>query len=214
MALHNGDRTNGLGSLLEGRNKDVVKKIDELKTQRANLVKDIASSEAHKIELEEHIVVVRERIAQIKESLLLKTELRQEYAQIIEQMDASYAAILAQSQSLLNALDINSNRIVNPNYMMETEVAVTREQEPPALLMHTAGGPAELETPVSAAQQDVYASPKAEIAPESATEPTFVADFPETTDFAVAGNKLAEIQPDVSDLDAAKLDQRPNGSIV
>eukprot|EP00913_Durusdinium_trenchii_P014043 g13184.t1 len=102
------------GATLQNYNNELVKSIEDLREKREELNRQILKEEEDKAKIQkEHEVwelllselsILTDRLQKVNESLVRKTQARNEYDKTIQETEAAYMKILESSQTLLHVL--------------------------------------------------------------------------------------------------------------
>ncbi|KAF4743342.1 syndrome nuclear autoantigen 1 [Perkinsus olseni] len=85
-------------------NSELVKCIEDLREKREELNRQILKEEEDKGKIQKELAVLTDRLQRINESLVRKTQARNEYDKTIQETEAAYMKILESSQTLLHVL--------------------------------------------------------------------------------------------------------------
>ena len=94
----------GQGSTLQNYNNELVKCIEDLREKREELNRLILKEEEDKAKVQKEIAILTDRLKKVNESLVRKTQARNEYDKTIQETEAAYMKILESSQTLLHVL--------------------------------------------------------------------------------------------------------------
>ena len=94
----------GQGSSLQNYNNELVKCIEDLREKREELNRLILKEEEDKAKVQKEIAILTDRLKKVNESLVRKTQARNEYDKTIQETEAAYMKILESSQTLLHVL--------------------------------------------------------------------------------------------------------------
>ncbi|KAF4675390.1 syndrome nuclear autoantigen 1 [Perkinsus chesapeaki] len=89
---------------MENYNSELVKCIEDLREKREELNRQILKEEEDKGKIQKELAVLTDRLQRINESLVRKTQARNEYDKTIQETEAAYMKILESSQTLLHVL--------------------------------------------------------------------------------------------------------------
>merc|ERR1712196_215677 len=92
------------GATLQNYNNELVKSIEDLREKREELNRQILKEEEDKGKIQKELSVLTDRLQKINESLVRKTQARNEYDKTIQETEAAYMKILESSQTLLHVL--------------------------------------------------------------------------------------------------------------
>ena len=92
------------GSTLSNYNNELVKCIEDLREKREEINRLILKEEEDKAKVQKEIALMTERLKKTNESLVRKTQARNEYDRTIQETEAAYMKILESSQTLLQVL--------------------------------------------------------------------------------------------------------------
>merc|ERR1712060_561718 len=92
------------GASLQNYNNELVKSIEDLREKREELNRQILKEEEDKAKLQKELSILTDRLQKINESLVRKTQARNEYDKTIQETEAAYMKILESSQTLLHVL--------------------------------------------------------------------------------------------------------------
>ncbi|CAE7935705.1 DIP13 [Symbiodinium necroappetens] len=101
------------GATLQNYNNELVKSIEDLREKREELNRQILKEEEDKAKIQKELSILTDRILaalfmvslqRINESLVRKTQARNEYDKTIQETEAAYMKILESSQTLLHVL--------------------------------------------------------------------------------------------------------------
>lgn len=92
------------GSLLNHRNEDLVKALDDLRANRDELDRIIHENQEELEELEAEIEALQERHRQLSDYMARRQASRDHYQKTIDETNAAYNKILESSQNLLSVL--------------------------------------------------------------------------------------------------------------
>eukprot|EP00922_Rhytidocystis_sp_ex-Travisia-forbesii_P048433 GHVS01072143.1.p1 GENE.GHVS01072143.1~~GHVS01072143.1.p1 ORF type:complete len:116 (+),score=15.21 GHVS01072143.1:357-704(+) len=101
MAQH---ASSSSGTTLHSYNNELVKCIEDLREKREEVNKQILREEDDRGKIQRELSVLTERLQRINESLVRKTQARNEYDKTIQETEAAYMKILESSQTLLHVL--------------------------------------------------------------------------------------------------------------
>merc|ERR1711924_302302 len=93
------------------QNAELMRCIEELRTKKSNIEKEIKEEEAEKMRLNNDITVLVQRLDQINESLSRKLASQYQYTKIIKETELAYSKILESSQTLLKVIKRESINI-------------------------------------------------------------------------------------------------------
>jgi Sjoegren syndrome nuclear autoantigen 1 len=96
--------SSGQASTLQNYNNELVKCIEDLREKREELNRLILKEEEDKAKVQKEIAVLTDRLKKVNESLVRKTQARNEYDKTIQETEAAYMKILESSQTLLHVL--------------------------------------------------------------------------------------------------------------
>ncbi|CAE7586742.1 DIP13 [Symbiodinium sp. KB8] len=92
------------GATLQNYNNELVKSIEDLREKREELNRQILKEEEDKAKIQKELSILTDRLQKINESLVRKTQARNEYDKTIQETEAAYMKILESSQTLLHVL--------------------------------------------------------------------------------------------------------------
>jgi len=92
------------GATLQNYNNELVKCIEDLREKREELNRQIMKEEEDKGKIQKELSLLTDRLQKINESLVRKTQARNEYDKTIQETEAAYMKILESSQTLLHVL--------------------------------------------------------------------------------------------------------------
>ena len=92
------------GATLQNYNNELVKSIEDLREKREELNRQILKEEEDKAKIQKELSILTDRLQKVNESLVRKTQARNEYDKTIQETEAAYMKILESSQTLLHAL--------------------------------------------------------------------------------------------------------------
>merc|ERR1712196_559903 len=92
------------GATLQNYNNELVKSIEDLREKREELNRQILKEEEDKAAIQRELSILTDRLQRINESLVRKTQARNEYDKTIQETEAAYMKILESSQTLLHVL--------------------------------------------------------------------------------------------------------------
>jgi len=92
------------GATLQNYNNELVKCIEDLREKREEVNKQILKEEEDKAKIQKELAALTDRLQKINESLVRKTQARNEYDKTIQETEAAYMKILESSQTLLHVL--------------------------------------------------------------------------------------------------------------
>merc|ERR1711896_61910 len=78
--------------------------IEDLREKREELNRQILKEEEDKAKIQKELSILTDRLQKINESLVRKTQARNEYDKTIQETEAAYMKILESSQTLLHVL--------------------------------------------------------------------------------------------------------------
>ena len=82
------------GATLQNYNNELVKCIEDLREKREELNKQIMKEEEDKGKIQKELSLLTDRLQKINESLVRKTQARNEYDKTIQETEAAYMKIL------------------------------------------------------------------------------------------------------------------------
>ena len=91
------------GATLQNYNNELVKSIEDLREKREELNRQILKEEEDKAKIQKELSILTDRLQKVNESLVRKTQARNEYDKTIQETEAAYMKILESSQTLLHA---------------------------------------------------------------------------------------------------------------
>merc|ERR1712146_825381 len=91
------------GATLQNYNNELVKCIEDLREKREELNRQIMKEE-DKGKIQKELSLLTDRLQKINESLVRKTQARNEYDKTVQETEAAYMKILESSQTLLHVL--------------------------------------------------------------------------------------------------------------
>ncbi|KAF4655586.1 hypothetical protein FOZ61_007485 [Perkinsus olseni] len=106
------------GSTLQNYNSELVKCIEDLREKREELNRQILKEEEDKGKIQKELAVLTDRLQRINESLVRKTQARNEYDKTIQETEAAYMKILESSQTLLHVLKRESVNLTKKKQLM------------------------------------------------------------------------------------------------
>lgn len=89
---------------LSNYNAELIKCIEDLRHKREELNRQIQKEEDDKSKIQKEVAVLTDRLQKINESLVRKTQARNEYDKTVQETEAAYMKILESSQTLLHVL--------------------------------------------------------------------------------------------------------------
>ena len=92
------------GASLQNYNNELVKCIEDLREKREEINKQILKEEEEKAKIQRDLSILTDRLSILNESLVRKTQARNEYDRTIQETEAAYMKILESSQTLLQVL--------------------------------------------------------------------------------------------------------------
>ncbi|CAE7813116.1 DIP13 [Symbiodinium sp. CCMP2592] len=92
------------GATLQNYNNELVKSIEDLREKREELNRQILKEEEDKAKVQKELSILTDRLQKVNESLVRKTQARNEYDKTIQETEAAYMKILESSQTLLHVL--------------------------------------------------------------------------------------------------------------
>jgi len=92
------------GATMQNYNNELVKCIEDLREKREELNRQIMKEEEDKGKIQKELSLLTDRLQKINESLVRKTQARNEYDKTIQETEAAYMKILESSQTLLHVL--------------------------------------------------------------------------------------------------------------
>eukprot|EP00439_Symbiodinium_sp_Y106_P026219 s5729_g3.t1 len=92
------------GATLQNYNNELVKSIEDLREKREELNRQILKEEEDKAKIQKELSILTDRLQKVNESLVRKTQARNEYDKTIQETEAAYMKILESSQTLLHVL--------------------------------------------------------------------------------------------------------------
>lgn len=98
----------------EGRqnyNAELLKSIEDVREKREELTRQIEKDEANKVEIQNELSILTDRLTKLNENLARKIQTRNEYNKIIQETEAAYIKILESSQTLLDVLKRESHSL-------------------------------------------------------------------------------------------------------
>eukprot|EP00922_Rhytidocystis_sp_ex-Travisia-forbesii_P048434 GHVS01072145.1.p1 GENE.GHVS01072145.1~~GHVS01072145.1.p1 ORF type:complete len:167 (+),score=20.85 GHVS01072145.1:357-857(+) len=102
MAQH---ASSSSGTTLHSYNNELVKCIEDLREKREEVNKQILREEDDRGKIQRELSVLTERLQRINESLVRKTQARNEYDKTIQETEAAYMKIVDSAQSLVTVLN-------------------------------------------------------------------------------------------------------------
>ena len=94
----------GAGATLQNYNNELVRSIEDLREKREELNRQIAVDEQEKGGLTMQLTTLTNRLQKVNDSLVRKTQARNEYDKTIQETEAAYMKILESSQTLMHVL--------------------------------------------------------------------------------------------------------------
>ncbi|XP_044751150.1 Sjoegren syndrome nuclear autoantigen 1 homolog isoform X2 [Coccinella septempunctata] len=101
------------GACLQTYNQELVKCLEELKSNRVGLVEIIKREESEQAVLERNISVLQEKLHNIQSKLKYHKQLYDDYTSTIQETEAGFKKILESSQTLLNLVQHQANKLKN-----------------------------------------------------------------------------------------------------
>ena len=92
------------GASLQTYNNELVKCIEDLRTRREDVHRDIIRQEETKAKIQQDLALMTKRLGEINEELAKNMQTRNEYDRTIQETEAAYMKILESSQTLLQVL--------------------------------------------------------------------------------------------------------------
>merc|ERR1711964_289305 len=92
------------GATLQNYNNELVKCIEDLREKREELNRQVMKEEEDKAKIQKELSLLTDRLQKINDSLVRKTQARNEYDKTISETEAAYMKILESSQTLLHVL--------------------------------------------------------------------------------------------------------------
>merc|ERR1712100_754389 len=92
------------GATLQNYNNELVKSVEDLREKREELNRQVLKEEEDKAKIQRELSILTDRLQKINESLVRKTQARNEYDKTIQETEAAYMKILESSQTLLHVL--------------------------------------------------------------------------------------------------------------
>merc|ERR1711957_73469 len=92
------------GASLQNHNNELVKSIEDLREKREELNRQILKEEEDKAKIQRELSILTDRLQKLNESLVRKTQARNEYDKTIQETEGAYMKILESSQTLLHVL--------------------------------------------------------------------------------------------------------------
>ena len=92
------------GATLQNYNHELVKCIEDLRGKREELNRQIMKEEEDKGKIQKELSLLTDRLQKINESLVRKTQARNEYDKTVQETEGAYMKILESSQTLLHVL--------------------------------------------------------------------------------------------------------------
>eukprot|EP00435_Cladocopium_sp_Y103_P016703 s2972_g4.t1 len=92
------------GATLQNYNNELVKSIEDLREKREELNRQILKEEEDKAKIQKELSILTDRLQKVNESLVRKTQARNEYDKTIQETEGAYMKILESSQTLLHVL--------------------------------------------------------------------------------------------------------------
>ncbi|CAI9739433.1 Hypothetical predicted protein [Octopus vulgaris] len=103
------------GATLQTYNNELVKCIEELCNKRDILKRQIEQEAEEKAKLQSDIHILTERLSKVNESLSRKLSVQNEFDRTICETETAYKKILESSETLLNVLKRESQRVLGEN---------------------------------------------------------------------------------------------------
>eukprot|EP00002_Diphylleia_rotans_P039870 TRINITY_DN9357_c0_g1_i1.p1 TRINITY_DN9357_c0_g1~~TRINITY_DN9357_c0_g1_i1.p1 ORF type:complete len:111 (+),score=28.63 TRINITY_DN9357_c0_g1_i1:62-394(+) len=100
------------GATLQNYNNELVRCLEELRTRREEVHRQILREEDERNKIQNDIRILTERLNKANESLSRKISARSEYDRTIVETEAAYNKILESSQTLLNLLKRDSAHLM------------------------------------------------------------------------------------------------------
>merc|ERR1712050_430013 len=92
------------GATLQNYNNELVKSIEDLREKREEVHRQILKEEEDKATVQKQLAALTEQLQRLNDSLVRKTQARNEYDKTIQETEAAYMKILESSQTLLHVL--------------------------------------------------------------------------------------------------------------
>mmetsp|Transcript_15210 Transcript_15210/g.29528 ORF Transcript_15210/g.29528 Transcript_15210/m.29528 type:complete len:112 (-) Transcript_15210:192-527(-) len=92
------------GASLQNYNNELVKCIEDLRSKREEVNRQILKDEEQKAAIQKDLSILTDRLSKVNESLARHVQARKEYDTTIQETEAAYMKILESSQTLLNVL--------------------------------------------------------------------------------------------------------------
>merc|ERR1719498_1074176 len=92
------------GASLQNYNNELVKCIEDLREKREEVNRQILQEEEEKAKIQKDLSILTDRLQKLTESLMRKTQARNEYDKTIQETEAAYMKILESSATLLHVL--------------------------------------------------------------------------------------------------------------
>merc|ERR1719163_522850 len=92
------------GATLQNYNNELVKCIEDLREKREEVNRQIMQEEEEKAKIQKDLSILTDRLQKLTESLMRKTQARNEYDKTIQETEAAYMKILESSATLLHVL--------------------------------------------------------------------------------------------------------------
>ncbi|XP_045471307.1 Sjoegren syndrome nuclear autoantigen 1 homolog [Harmonia axyridis] len=101
------------GACLQTYNQELVKCLEELKSKRINILEIIRKEESEEAILERNISALQEKLNNVQCKLKYHKQLYDDYTKTIQETEAGFKKILESSQTLLNLVQHQSNKLKN-----------------------------------------------------------------------------------------------------
>eukprot|EP00437_Effrenium_voratum_P008823 CAMPEP_0181437974 /NCGR_PEP_ID=MMETSP1110-20121109/21661_1 /TAXON_ID=174948 /ORGANISM="Symbiodinium sp., Strain CCMP421" /LENGTH=147 /DNA_ID=CAMNT_0023561629 /DNA_START=48 /DNA_END=489 /DNA_ORIENTATION=+ len=132
------------GATLQNYNNELVKSIEDLREKREELNRQILKEEEDKAKIQKELSILTDRLQRINESLVRKTQARNEYDKTIQETEAAYMKILESSQTLLHVLkretvNLTKKKGDNEGFSWQTDfkdIEACSPRSPPELRFH------------------------------------------------------------------------------
>ncbi|KAK9879460.1 hypothetical protein WA026_006531 [Henosepilachna vigintioctopunctata] len=101
------------GASLQTYNQELVKCLEDLKSQQMELAEVIKKEEAEEALLQKNISSLQEKLNTIQNNLKYHKQIRDDYNQTIQETETGFKKILESSQTLLNLAQHQSKKLKN-----------------------------------------------------------------------------------------------------
>eukprot|EP00485_Elphidium_margaritaceum_P009056 CAMPEP_0202686524 /NCGR_PEP_ID=MMETSP1385-20130828/2275_1 /ASSEMBLY_ACC=CAM_ASM_000861 /TAXON_ID=933848 /ORGANISM="Elphidium margaritaceum" /LENGTH=113 /DNA_ID=CAMNT_0049341113 /DNA_START=119 /DNA_END=460 /DNA_ORIENTATION=- len=100
------------GASLQNYNNELVKCLQDLKSKRDAVHKEMSNEEREKSRVQKQLAELTEQLHRLNESISQKQQAKNEYDKTIQETEAAYMKILESSQTLLHVLKRESQNLV------------------------------------------------------------------------------------------------------